>query len=533
MEEKGKNKDESEGNEKHGGGMGMRGVTRPMAEKQMKKHHQQHQKEHKEHEEHHEDALHGDHGHQMMGKEQRMEMLHMHHMQTLWIYWMLIILGVWMVLSPLTFSYAKSTVMPSGGREVWLSLAERITVMKWSDIISGVLLIFFGWRSLTPNRPISLWICCFIGIWLNMVPLLFWAPNAAAYINGTLVGVLVIALTILIPGMPNMITYMKMGSEVPQGWTYNPSSWPQRWIMIVLGFLGWVVSRYLGAFQLGYIDHAWDPFFGDGTRKVLNSNMSHMWPISDGAFGAFAYTLEFLMGWMGSPSRWRTMPWMVTFFGILVIPLGLVHIFLVISQPLVVGEWCTFCLLAAAIMLPMIPLEIDEVIAMGQHMVKAKKRGDNLWHVFWKGGKPFEQNSDERSPKLMEFPQKPGKVFMASIWGMSFPWTLVVSTVLGIWLMFAPALFGFPTKATPADIFHLTGSLIVVVSVICMGEVVRRGRYLNILLGIVVALVPWFLQDSSLVLNISGAITGLLVAGLALPLGPITEKYGIWDKYVK
>lgn len=43
------------------------------------------------------------------------------------------------------------------------------------------------------------------------------------------------------------------------------------------------------------------------------------------------------MGFMGSPSRWRTMPWMVAVFGILVIPLGLVHIFLVISQPLVAG----------------------------------------------------------------------------------------------------------------------------------------------------------------------------------------------------
>lgn len=60
---------------------------------------------------------------------------------------------------------------------------------------------------------------------------------------------------------------------------------------------------------------------------------------------------------MGSPTHWRTMPWMVTFFGILVIPLGLVHILLVISQPVIVGEWCTLCLLAAAIMLPMIPLK--------------------------------------------------------------------------------------------------------------------------------------------------------------------------------
>lgn len=184
-------------------------------------------------------------------------------------------------------------------------------------------------------------------------------------------------------------------------------------------------------------------------------------------------------------------------------------------------------------MLPMIPLEIDEVIAMGQHLVQRKRKGDSLWRVFWKGGEPVEQNMDERTPELMTFPQSPWKIFKASIWGMSFPWTLVVSTVLGIWLMFAPATFGVGIEATAADINHLGGSLIVVVSVICMGEVVRRGRYLNILLGLAVAVVPWFLQDSNLALNISGAVTGLAVAALAIPRGPKKETYGLWDQYVK
>ena len=93
--------------------------------------------------------------------------------------------------------------------------------------------------------------------------------------NDTLVGALVMGLTVLIPGMPNMIMYMEMGSEVPPGWSYNPSSWPQRWIMIVTGLAGWMVSRYLAAFQLGYIDTVWDPFFGSSSIEVLNSSMSH------------------------------------------------------------------------------------------------------------------------------------------------------------------------------------------------------------------------------------------------------------------
>lgn len=493
-------------------GMGMRGVTRPMAEKEIKKASADNKK---------------------MDREKRMKMLKKHHEQTLWVYWTIILLGFWLLIFPFTFSYSVGVVDPSGGREIWLNLQDRITLLTWNDVICGLLLIFFGWRSLVPNRPICIWICCFVGIWITFVPLLFWSPTAVGYLNSTIVGALVISLSVLIPGMPNMITYMKMGSEVPPGWTYNPSSWPQRWIMMVLAFFGWVVSRYLGAFQLGYMDYAWDPFFAESTMKVLNSDMSHSLPISDGAMGAFAYTFEFLMGWMGSPTRWRTMPWMVTFFGILVIPLGLVHIFLVISQPIIVGEWCTFCLLAAAIMLPMIPLEFDEVIAMGQHMVQAKKRGDNLWNVFWKGGKPFEKNMDERSPKLMELSQKPIQVFKASVWGMSIPWTLSLSTILGLFIMFCPAIFNVAIDTMAAHIFHLSGALIVVVSVISMGEIVRLGRYINILLGLLLIIGPWVVIQQSLALNSTGAIVGLLVIALSFPVGPIKEKYGLWDKYVK
>jgi len=500
---------------KHGGeesspqnmNMGNRGVTRPM---------------------HHND---GDG--KMMSMDERMHMLHMHHQQTLWVYWMIIILGVWTILSPLTFAYDVGIVAPSGGRGLWLTDAQRVAYMKWSDIISGALLIVFGVRSLLPNRPVSLWICCFIGVWMSIAPLLFWAPTAASYLNDTLVGMLIISLTVLIPGMPNMMMYMKMGSEVPPGWTYNPSSWAQRWIMIVTGFMGFVVSRYLAAYQLGYLNSVWDPFFGSSSEQVLNSAMSHSLPISDAGLGSLAYTFEFLMGFMGSPSRWRTMPWMVTFFGILVIPLGLVHIFLVISQPLTVGAWCFFCLMAAGIMLPMIPLEIDEVVAMGQHMVQATRRGEKFWSVFWKGGKPVEYNKDERSPELMSLNKQFGKVFKASVWGMSVPWTLLVSLVIGIVLVVLPDQSGVPIKSFFGDINHLCGSLIVVVSVIGMGEVVRSFRFLNVLPGLAVAVLPWFAIDVSLSLKIINVVSGLTVAFLSVPRGMIQEQYGLWTKYIK
>ncbi len=380
-----------------------------------------------------------------------------------------------------------------------------------------------------------------MGVWLTTAPVVFWAPTAAGYLNDTVVGALLIALTILIPGMPNMIMYMQMGGDTPPGWTYNPSSWPQRWIMIVTGFAGWVVSRYIAAFQLGYIDYIWDPFFGfqSNTEQVLNSQLSHAWPISDGALGAFSYTFEFLMGWMGSTSRWRTMPWMVTFFGILVIPLGLTHILLVISQPVVVGAWCSMCLLAALIMLPMIPLEVDEVVAMGQHMVEAKRRGDrngSWWQIFWKGGTAEGCTQDERSPELLDLPQKPWQVFKASIWEMTFPWTLTVSTVLGLWLMFSPTVFGLPTSVDTldaADINHLGGALVITISVICMGEVIRVGRYLNIVLASLLIVGTWLLSGSTPAASWNVTIVSVVLIGLTIPRGTKAESYGLWDRMVR
>jgi len=504
-------------NSMHNMDMGNRGVTRPIMHNM---------------DDHKEDDKAMQMSDMQMTDEQRHHMLHMHHMQTLWIYWTIILLGCWMILSPLTFSYSKGIVEPSGGREVWLSLSQRVAVMKWGDIISGILLLVFGFRSLVPNRPVSVWICCFVGVYLSIAPLVFWSPTAAGYINDTLAGMMVMSLTVLIPGMPNMIMYMKMGSEVPQGWSYNPSSWAQRWIMIALAFLGFVVSRYLAAFQFGYIDAVWDPFFGNSSEQVLNSSMSQSLPISDAGMGALAYTFEFLMGFMGSPSRWRTMPWMVALFGILVIPLGLVHIFLVISQPIAVGAWCTFCLTAACIMLPMLPLEVDEVIAMGQHMVQATRRGEKFWDVFWKGGKPVEMNKDERSPELMELSNNFGKVFKASVWGMSAPWTLVLSTVIGIALIVLPGAFGVPIKAAVADVNHLCGALIVVISVISMGEVVRAGRYLDVLVGLALAIIPWFVGGAAITLKIMDTIAGIGVAALSLPKGIKKEQYGLWDRFV-
>ena len=128
-----------------------------------------------------------------MTAEMRQQMRDKHHQQTEWIWWTLILLGVWMVAAPFTIDYGHNPASPAASDASPLSMQTRINGMIWSDVISGLLLIVLGWRSLKPGRPITLWAACFVGIWMNAAPLVFWSPSAAGYLNNTIVGTLVIA----------------------------------------------------------------------------------------------------------------------------------------------------------------------------------------------------------------------------------------------------------------------------------------------------------------------------------------------------
>jgi hypothetical protein len=112
----------------------------------------------------------------------------------------------------------------------------------------------------------------------------------------------------MMPSRAHHDVMMTRGPDTPPGWSYNPSDWIQRGPIIAMAFVGFFLSRYLAAYQLGHIAYPWDPFFGDDTRRVLDSEVSKAWPISDAGLGAVSYMLEALSGLMGGKNRWRTMP---------------------------------------------------------------------------------------------------------------------------------------------------------------------------------------------------------------------------------
>lgn len=418
-----------------------------------------------------------------------------------WTQAVVMILGVWLISQPLVFSYQSSGLVVS-------------------DILSGAAAIAIAACTLwVPKRSWVSYGNAFVGLWLMFAPLAFWAPTAAGYTLDTLIGALLITFSFVIPMSMEM-----PGPEMPPGWTYNPSTWVQRAPIIVLGLIGFFLARPMAGFQLGHIDWVWEPFFGDGTRKVLTSEVSKAWPISDAGLGAMTYLIEVLSTFMGDRRRWRTMPWMVAIFGVAVIPLGITSLILVIMQPLTVGHWCTLCLIAAAAMLLMVPLAIDEVVAMIQFLNHSRKMGKSVWRTFWRGGnlpdaqdKPLPHRESTWHPAAM-------------LWGVTGSRSLYLSTGLGLWLLFAPAAFGSTGGAADSD--HLVGALVVTCAMIAFAEVGRAARFLNVVLGAWLVSAPWFLSGAPGAAQWNSAVAGVLLIALSLPLGRIRDHYGTFDPYV-
>ena len=173
--------------------------------------------------------------------------------------------------------------------------------------------------------------------------------------------------------------------QVPPGWNYDPSTWSERIPLIVAALVGFCIAGYLTLYQLGVISTVWEPFFGAGSRRILNSSVSKLLPVPDASLGAAGYLVDAAAGVIGSPGRWRTMPWIVIIFGLAVGPLGAVSILLVVLQPVLLDAWCTLCLASALISLVMIGPAMDEMLASLQLLQQERARGRSLWRVFWHG----------------------------------------------------------------------------------------------------------------------------------------------------
>ena len=365
-------------------------------------------------------------------------------------------------------------------------------------------------------------------------PFLFWTPNAAAYLNDTLVGALIIAFAVCVPPEPGPSPVAATtGPTVPPGWDRNPSAWTQRLPIIALAVVGLIVSRYLTAYQLGHIDGVWEPFFAggpdpmNGTEEIITSEVSRAWPVPDAAVGALIYMLEILTGVIGARQRWRTMPWLVLLFGLMIAPLGVVSITFIVIQPIVIGTWCTLCLIGAAAMLIQIPYSLDELLATLQFLGRRKRAGQSVLRVLFVGD---TDEGGDTSRDRDEFARPPLAVLRdMAAGGVALPWTLALSAVLGVWLMLTRLTLGAEGAMANAD--HLIGALVLTTTAIAAAEVARPVRFLNAAFGLALLVTPLVFETTTAGL-VASLLCGLALIGLSLPRGRIRGAYGGWNRWI-
>lgn len=440
-----------------------------------------------------------------------------------WAHFVNIALGSWLLTQPLIVG-----VQEAG--------------LRASEMSMGLMLIVAASLALSWRAVWARWLCAVIGTAVMAMPFLWSTANAAAYLSDTLVGALIFGLAVCSKPEPGSSAIAAMtGPTIPPGWSYNPSDWAQRLPIILLALLGLYVSRYLAGYQLGHIPALWDPVFAgsltdprNGTEEIVTSWISTALPVSDAALGGYTYLLEILTGLVGSRRRWRTAPWLVLLFGLMIVPLGMTTILFIVIQPVVLGTWSTLALVGGAAVLIQIPYSLDELLATAQFLRRRVRAGQPWLRVLFLGDTDEMPAANEKrvnsegSDNGDEFDQPLGVVLKSIVGGgVSLPWNLALSGLIGLSLLFTRVTLG--AQGSLADTHHIIGCAVLTVVAIAAADVARPARALNALLGVGLMFVPLLFGSDRLQVAATLGL-GIALVLLSVRRGPILERYGAWNR---
>ena len=68
---------------------------------------------------------------------------------------------------------------------------------------------------------------------------------------------------------------------------------------------------------------------------------------------------------------------------------------------------------------------------------------------------------------------------------------------------------------------------------IALADVGRATRFVNVVLGAWVIVAPWVVAGATPASRWNAVVAGVLVIALSLPRGPVGERYGTWDRFIR
>lgn len=318
--------------------------------------------------------------------------------------------------------------------------------------------------------------------------------------------------------LPARTTPPQSVQNIPPGWSYNPSAWRERWPLIALAVVGLGAALYTALSQLGVVPAMWDPFFGSASSyAVTHSAIARLLPIPDSLLGVAGYLCDLIFGAIGGEDRWRRRPWAVLTFAVVIISLGIVSLVLTILQGTVIGQWCTVCLVSAAVSTLILGLGIGEALASLQYLgrVHIELGANAAWHALWGTRDAWRHASTDwmrvvattRQDRLPDI-------------GMLLQ---VIVIAVGIWLMAAPAVL--PSTAPGAVIVRIAGPVVAWVGVLALRGVTRPFRALNIVSGLFLTIAPWGVPNTG-PLILTGVLAGWAIIILTIPRGVVRQRTG-------
>lgn len=103
-------------------------------------------------------------------------------------------------------------------------------------------------------------------------------------------------------------------------------------------------------------------------------------------------------------------------------------------------------------------------------------------------------------------------------------WAQIVNVVLGVWLMFAPAVLGH-ADVLLGKIDRAAGPWVAAVSFVAAAQISRSARWLSMPAALVLVTAPWFAQAPG-ASKANSIVVGLVMLAL-IPVGrPDQRRYG-------
>ena len=315
-------------------------------------------------------------------------------------------------------------------------------------------------------------------------------------------------------------TTLQSARQIPPGWSYNPSAWRERWPLLILAAIGFLAALYTALSQLGVFPTMWDPFFGSASSyAVTHSALSRLLPIPDGVFGVIGYVFDLVFGALGGENRWRARPWAVLIFAIVIVVLGIVSLVLTITQGAVIGQWCTVCLISAAVSTLILGMGIGEALASLQYLARVfmELGFPAAWRALWGTGRARRRDPEEAGwAPAIATPRRNAPPDFAR-------WLQIIAIVLGIWLMVSPSVL--PSTAQGAGVARIGGPLAIWVGVLALRGVTRPFRAFNVATGMFLAITPWVVSNTG-PLILSSVLVGWALIVISMPRGAVRERTG-------